>query len=75
MVTILQNIRAIVEDIVSKEKADVRLALIEYRDHPPQDSSFITRVNDFTASVRKMKQWLDTCSASGGKDRSIQQSE
>ena len=51
---------------MAEEKADVRLALVEYRDHPPQDSSFITRVHDFTESVRSMKQWLDNCSAQGG---------
>ena len=31
-----QNIRAIVEEIVTSEKSDVHLALVEYRDHPPQ---------------------------------------
>ncbi len=40
------------EEIVSAEKADVHLALVEYRDHPPQDSSFVTRVHDFTPSVK-----------------------
>ena len=64
----LQNIRTIVEEIVAAEKADVHLALVEYRDHPPQDSSFVTRVHDFTASVKTMKGWLDACSASGGGD-------
>ncbi|KAI0212361.1 hypothetical protein LSAT2_002725 [Lamellibrachia satsuma] len=33
-----------------------------------QESTFVTRVNDFTSSVRSMKQWLDNCSASGGGD-------
>jgi hypothetical protein len=32
------NIRLIVDEIVTKEKVTVRLALIEYRDHPPQVS-------------------------------------
>lgn len=32
------NIRAIVEEIVVSEKSDIHLALIEYRDHPPQVS-------------------------------------
>ena len=31
-----ENIRAIVEEIVTSEKSDIRLALVEYRDHPPQ---------------------------------------
>ncbi len=61
-----QNIRKIVEEIVSKEKSDVRLALVEYRDHPPQDTSFVTRVHDFTSSIKTMKGWLDQCAARGG---------
>jgi len=32
------NIRSIVEEIVVSEKSDVRMALVEYRDHPPQVS-------------------------------------
>ena len=32
------NIRLIVDEIVTKEKIAVRLALVEYRDHPPQVS-------------------------------------
>ena len=57
----------IVEEIVAKESADIHLALVEYRDHPPQDSSFVTRVHDFTSSMREMKKWLNDCSASGGE--------
>jgi hypothetical protein len=30
------NIRSIVEEIVVSEKSDIHLALVEYRDHPPQ---------------------------------------
>ena len=32
----LENIRSIVEEIVVSEKSNICLALIEYRDHPPQ---------------------------------------
>ena len=32
------NIRSIVEEIVVSEKSDIRMALVEYRDHPPQVS-------------------------------------
>lgn len=62
------NIRKIVEEIVASEKSEVRLALVEYRDHPPQDSTFVTRVHDFTASPKTMKEWLSNCSATGGGD-------
>ena len=63
-----ENIRSIVEEIVVSEKSDVRLALIEYRDHPPQDMSFVTREHDFTSKVNEMRAWLDACSADGGGD-------
>lgn len=63
-----KSIRDIVEAIVSSEKSDVRLALVEYRDHPPQDATFVTRKHDFTSSVKTMKEWLDNCSAQGGGD-------
>lgn len=33
-----KNIRFIAEEIVANETSDIRLALIEYRDHPPQVS-------------------------------------
>ncbi|KAL3878646.1 hypothetical protein ACJMK2_030977 [Sinanodonta woodiana] len=66
--TARQNIRTIVEEIVASEKSDIKLALVEYRDHPPQDSSFVTRVHDFTPSPKTMKSWLESCSAEGGGD-------
>jgi hypothetical protein len=66
--TARSNIRKIVEDIVSAEKSDVRLALVEYRDHPPQETTYVTQVHDFTGSVGTMKKWLDACSAQGGGD-------
>ncbi|CAF4400506.1 unnamed protein product [Rotaria sp. Silwood2] len=62
------NIRSIVEEIVVSEKSDIRLALVEYRDHPPQDHTFVTRVHDFTAKVSEMKGWLQQCQANGGGD-------
>ncbi|WAR18282.1 VWKA-like protein [Mya arenaria] len=63
-----ENIRKIVEEIVASEKSDVRLALVNYRDHPPQDSTFVTQVHDFTGSPNTMKGWLSATSAAGGGD-------
>lgn len=34
---------------------DFRFALVAYRDHPPQDSSFVTKVYPFTDEFPKMK--------------------
>lgn len=46
-----KSIRSIVEEIVVSEKSDVRLALVEYRDHPPQVRS--RRLRDQTSSPRE----------------------
>ena len=32
------NIRSIIDEITAKERLTIRLALIEYRDHPPEVS-------------------------------------
>jgi len=62
------NIQKIVEEIVMMEKCDVQFALIEYRDHPPQDATFAVRVNPFTSSVSKMRSFVDNMQAAGGGD-------
>ena len=62
-----RQVRNIAETI-SRTAFNTRLALIEYRDHPPQDRSFITRVHEFTSSLEEMKRWVDGMSASGGGD-------
>ena len=61
----------IIHDIVISEKCLLNTALILYRDHPPQDSSFITQVFDFTDDVEKAKENIDHASASGGLSISI----
>ncbi|XP_002740410.3 uncharacterized protein LOC100373938 [Saccoglossus kowalevskii] len=61
-----QSIQSIVDEIVAKEMSDIRLALVEYRDHPPQDRSFVTRVLDFTPSLKEMQKKMNGMSASGG---------
>lgn len=61
-----QTIADIVRTIVAAEKSDVRFALVAYRDHPPQDVSFITKEFDFTSSLSAMQKNLATLSANGG---------
>lgn len=63
------NVRHIVEELVATEVSDVRVALVEYRDHPPQESTFVTRVNDFSNRIADMRRWLENSTANGGGDR------
>ncbi|GJN94541.1 hypothetical protein Rhopal_007624-T1 [Rhodotorula paludigena] len=67
-----KNIELICENIVhsgSLPRADcLRIGLIGYRDHPPQDNSFVTKSFPFTSSVPTMKEQLKSLYASGGGD-------
>lgn len=49
-------------------KMDLHIGLVEYRDHPPQDNSFITRVYPLTANLKQMQKNIDKLIANGGGD-------
>lgn len=64
-----ENIRKISSEIHTRaSNCSVRFALVKYRDHPPQDSTFVTEVFGFTESINVMKNNVDTMAASGGGD-------
>eukprot|EP00002_Diphylleia_rotans_P012246 TRINITY_DN239_c0_g1_i1.p1 TRINITY_DN239_c0_g1~~TRINITY_DN239_c0_g1_i1.p1 ORF type:complete len:510 (+),score=117.81 TRINITY_DN239_c0_g1_i1:199-1728(+) len=63
-----ENIIKISEEILATEQRDLRFGLVCYRDHPPQDSTYITRVFDFTNDIAEMKRNVDTMAAGGGGD-------
>ncbi|KAH6909927.1 hypothetical protein BKA70DRAFT_1425635 [Coprinopsis sp. MPI-PUGE-AT-0042] len=46
----------------------IRFGLVAFRDHPPQDTSYVTKKFGFTSSVGEMKKWLGGLVASGGGD-------
>jgi Mg-chelatase subunit ChlD len=63
-----ENVVKIVQDLICSEKADLRFALISYRDHPPQDSTYVTKKFEFTQSFQQMQTNVATMSAQGGGD-------
>lgn len=63
-----ENIENIVQQICRSGIRNIRIGLVEYRDHPPEDNSFVTKKHDFTTDVSTMKSWLSSCSAEGGGD-------
>ncbi|CED85162.1 elongation factor-2 kinase [Phaffia rhodozyma] len=67
-----KNIEEICTSIVNSEKLsrpdDLRVSIISYRDHPPQDHSYIVRTNAFTSSIPLVKEQLSALYASGGGD-------
>lgn len=60
--------KKIVAEIAGEGRCDVRFALVQYRDHPPEDSTFVVQASAFTASVAEMKAYVDVMFASGGGD-------
>lgn len=62
------NITAIVKRLSEQENADLRFGLVAYRDHPPQDATFVTKTFPFTTTLRTIQEHLGTLDASGGGD-------
>lgn len=67
-----QNIELICEEITKSDKLPsaeaLRLAIVAYRDHPPQDVSYVTKTLPFTSAVPEVKEFLKSLYASGGGD-------
>lgn len=56
------------DSIVSTQRCDIRLALVQFRDHPPEEKSFVTRSHNFTHNHDDMREWLCKARAFGGGD-------
>ena len=63
-----QNIELIVRRLHDAEGYDLRFGLVAYRDHPPQDMTYVTKSFEFTTEIGAMQANLRTLSAQGGGD-------
>ena len=68
-------IRKIVKDAIRSlfqynltDKDLLRVALVCYRDHPPESKSSVTFTNDFTSNTTEFKELVKSISAIGGGD-------
>lgn len=61
-----QQMVDIIVDLVQRDNIDIRVAVVEYRDHPPQDS-VLTKVHDFD-TLMKMKAVVNRLEIGGGGD-------
>jgi len=56
-------------NILSKAaKVNLRSGIVEYRDHPPEERTFITKIHPFTEDLRKIQQSIDVLDPEGGGD-------
>jgi len=65
--SVQQNIVSINEKL-KNHFSDIRYGLVCYRDHPPQDRTYVSKVFDFKTNVEEAKKDVQTMSASGGGD-------
>ncbi|ODN93571.1 hypothetical protein L198_05438 [Cryptococcus wingfieldii CBS 7118] len=47
---------------------DLRVAVVNYRDHPPQDSTYIYKFHPFTSDIPELQTYIKGLTASGGGD-------
>jgi hypothetical protein len=66
--TAIQEICTKISSSASLSKGALRFGLIAFRDHPPQDNTFVTKNFGFTDDVGVMKKSLDSLTATGGGD-------
>ncbi|CAE6441387.1 unnamed protein product [Rhizoctonia solani] len=50
------------------EAENLRFGLIAFRDHPPQDATFVTKAFDFTTDANAMASYLGSLTVEGGGD-------
>lgn len=58
---------SIIKKLQEDNDLDIRVALVAYRDHPPQDDTFVTKVFDFDI-IDNFQTSLNTLEAYGGGD-------
>lgn len=67
-----RNIEEICASIFASGKLyypeDLRVGLIAFRDHPPQDHTYVTKNFGFSSDIKKVHEDLKTLYASGGGD-------
>jgi hypothetical protein len=63
MVAMLRRLTA-----ASKTPIDLSMAVVEYRDHPPQDMSFVTREYGFTSELAAVQKVIAKLKPDGGGD-------
>ena len=64
-----ESIQCIVNKITEKAGCnDLLFGLVAYRDHPPQDNTYVTKKFDFTNNITIMQSYLNELTANGGGD-------
>lgn len=69
IVAVRDNLFSIVDKIVARTSGlRIRFGIVSYRDHPPQDHTYVTRVFDFTSKIKVMHKEISDLNPSEGGD-------
>jgi len=63
-----QQLIDVIQKLSARSPIDMQIGLVEYRDHPPQDKSFVTRINPLIGDLKKMRKIVSGLEADGGGD-------
>ncbi len=63
-----QHLLNMIGTLAATNGLDWQFGLVEYRDHPPQETSFVKRVYPLTKDVKKMQASINALAAAGGGD-------
>lgn len=64
--TARQELVAMVEALRRMSKLDVHVGMVEYRDHPPIESTYLTRIHPLTSELSDLQGTLEGLRARGG---------
>jgi len=63
------SLAEIVNHITSRTKnLEIRFGVVSYRDHPPQDRTYVTKVFDFSNNIKRVKKLISDLRPSEGGD-------
>src|SRR5947199_9913172 len=63
-----QHLLAAINVLATNHEIDLQIGLVEYRDHPPQDTTFVTRAYPLTNNFKSMQNVINGLFACGGGD-------
>lgn len=57
-----------ISTLSKKSGVNLQIALVEYRDHPPQEMTYVTKHHTLTSDMKKMEKVIAELYANGGGD-------
>lgn len=62
------QLRAVLQALIDEQAIDLRVGVVEFRDFPPQDTTFVTRHYPLTHDFEQVQKTLGKLQAGGGGD-------